>query len=167
MSYFAPGRDRREIAQVLLDDATGAVLEHWTGPQVAWTMARGYPGAFGRKVNEPWIWIPLSVLFVLPFVDVRRPFRWLHLDLLALSWFSVSLAFFNDANLDASVPLAYPPLVYLLGRMVAVALRRAPVEAPRILVPASWLAVALVFLLGFRVGLNVTSSNVIDVGYSA
>src|SRR6185369_6995274 len=30
----------------------------------------------------------------------------------------------------------------------------------------SWLAVGLVFLIGFRVGLNVTNSNVIDVGYS-
>jgi hypothetical protein len=30
----------------------------------------------------------------------------------------------------------------------------------------SWLAVAVVFLIGFRVGLNVTNSNVIDVGYA-
>jgi hypothetical protein len=29
-----------------------------------------------------------------------------------------------------------------------------------------WLAVALVFLVGFRVGLNINASNVIDVGYS-
>jgi hypothetical protein len=36
----------------------------------------------------------------------------------------------------------------------------------RLLVPASWLAVALVFLVGFRVGLNVVNSNVIDVGYA-
>jgi hypothetical protein len=33
-------------------------------------------------------------------------------------------------------------------------------------VPTVWLAVAVVFLVGFRIGLNVTSSNVIDVGYS-
>ena len=33
------------------------------------------PGAFGRKVNSPWIWIPLCVLFVAPFVDSRRPLR--------------------------------------------------------------------------------------------
>ena len=36
----------------------------------------------------------------------------------------------------------------------------------RLIVPAPWLAVAVVFLLGFRVGLNVTDSNVIDVGYA-
>ena len=32
--------------------------------------------------------------------------------------------------------------------------------------PVTWLAVAVVFLLGFRVALNVTRSNVIDVGYA-
>src|SRR5258708_12101660 len=36
----------------------------------------------------------------------------------------------------------------------------------RLLVPASWLAVAVVFLIGFRVALNVTDSNVVDVGYA-
>ena len=32
--------------------------------------------------------------------------------------------------------------------------------------PASWLAIAVVFLIGFRVALNVTDSNVVDVGYA-
>ena len=32
--------------------------------------------------------------------------------------------------------------------------------------PPAWLAVELVFLIGFRIGLNVTNSNVIDVGYA-
>jgi hypothetical protein len=166
VSFFPPGRKRVEIGQVLVDDASGTVLEAWTGYQVAWTMARGYPGAFGRKVNSIWIWIPLSILFVLPFVDPRRPFRWLHLDLLVLSAFSISLAFFNHANVDTSVPIVYPLLAYLLVRMLGVALRRRPVDPVRLLVPASWLAVAAVFLIGFRIGLNVTSSNVIDVGYA-
>ena len=40
-----------------------------------------------------------------------------NLDLLALLSFSVSLWFFNDGNIFTSVPLAYPPLVYLLARM--------------------------------------------------
>jgi Glycosyltransferase family 87 len=170
VSYFAPGKARKEIAQILVDDASGAVVEQWTGFQVAWTMARGYPGAFGRKVNSPLVWIPLSLLFVVPFVDVRRPLRWRHLDLIAFSFFSVSIAFFNDANIGMSVPLAYPPLVYLLGRMLWIGLRRrrsrADAEPLRLLVPVSWLVVAIIFLTGFRVGLNVTNSNVIDVGYA-
>ena len=32
--------------------------------------------------------------------------------------------------------------------------------------PAPWLALGVVFLLGFRIALNVTDSNVIDVGYA-
>ena len=54
-----------------------------------------------------------------PFLNFRRPLSLLHLDLLVLLSFSVSLAFFNHAHIDASVPLAYPPLLYLLARMLA------------------------------------------------
>ena len=167
ISYFAPGTPAKEIAQVYVSDDTGQITEDWTGPQVAWTMARGYPGAFGRKVNSPWVWIGLTLLFIVPFVDPRRPLRVRHLDLVALMAFGISVAFFNDANIDASVPLAYPPLLYLLGRMLWIGLRRSRARDPlTLLVPASWLVVGLLFLVGFRIGLNVTNSNVIDVGYA-
>ncbi|HET6449236.1 MAG TPA: hypothetical protein VFG31_09010 [Conexibacter sp.] len=162
-------RDRREIGQVTIDDGSGAVLEAWTGYQVPWTMARGYDGAFGRRVNAWYVWIPMCVLFLLPFLPGRRiRFRpsWLHLDLLVLLGFSVSLAFFNAARIGLSTPLVYPLLGYLLIRMLLAARRGGRAEPLRLLVPVSWLAVALVFLIGFRVGLNVTNSNVIDVGYS-
>ena len=164
MSFFARGG--HEIAQVYIQDSSGRVLEKWTGFQVAWTMARGYPGAFGRKSNSLYLWLALSVLFVVPFIDPRRPLRMRHLDLFALSFFSVSLAFFNHANIGMSVPLNYPPLIYLLCRMLWMARRGTRLEPLRLLIPASWLAVATVFLVGFRVGLNVTDSNVIDVGYA-
>jgi hypothetical protein len=168
VSLFTAGKLPKEIAQVYVDDATGRVTEAWTGFQVAWTMARGYPGAFGRKVNSPWVWIPLTVLFVAPFIDIRRPLRLLHLDVLVLAGFGVSVAFFNDAQIGVSVPIVYPLLAYLLARMLWIGLRRRA-RAPdplRLLVPVSWLAVALVFLIGFRITLNVMSSNVIDVGYA-
>jgi hypothetical protein len=161
------GHDRKEIGQVLIDDRTGQVLEAWTGFQVPWAMARGYPGAFGRKSNALYVWIPLCVLFVLPFVNPRRPRRLLHLDLLVLVGLSASLAFFNHGQIGISVPLAYPFLAYVLVRLLFAARPRARAPDPvRLLVPASWLAVALVFLVGFRIGLNVVNSNVIDVGYA-
>ena len=173
VSWFTPGTGdaRKEIAQVYVDDGLGAITEAWTGPQVAWTMARGYPGAFGRKVNSPWVWIPLAALFVAPFVSLRRRPQILLLDLLVLVGFSVSVAFFNDANLDASVPIIAPLLAYVLARMAWIGYRRArspaaDAEPLRLAVPTLWLAIALVFLVGFRIGLNLTSSNVIDVGYS-
>jgi hypothetical protein len=168
VSYFS--RDgKKEIGQVIIADSSGRVLEQWTGFQVAWTMARGYPGAFGEHVNALYIWLPLCVLFMLPFFDFRRPFSLLHLDLLALLSFSVSLAFFNHAHIYASVPLAYPPLVYLLVRMLALTGRVRPGREPgplRLRVPVAWLALGAVFLIGFRIALNVTDSNVIDVGYA-
>ncbi len=68
------------------------------------------------------------------------------------------------------MPLAYPPLLYLLARMLALMRRpRAGRAGPgplRLLVPAPWLALAVVFLIGFRIALNVTDSNVVDVGYA-
>jgi len=169
VSFFTPkGAD--EIAQVTISDPSSRVLEAWTGFQVAWTMARGYRGAFGEHVNALYVWLPLCVLFLLPFCNFRRPLSLLHLDLLVLLFFSVSLAFFNHANIWASVPLAYPPLLYLLARMLALLRRRragARERGPlRLLVPAPWLAVGVVFLIGFRIGLNVSDSNVIDVGYA-
>jgi len=166
VSFFSK-QGAKEIGQVIIADSSGRVLEQWTGFQIAWTMARGYPGAFGRHVNALYIWLPLCFLFFVPFLDWRKPLRLLHLDLLVLLSFSVSLAFFNHAHIYASVPLAYPPLLYLLARMLALMRRRArPARPLRLLVPVSWLALGVVFLLGFRIALNVTDANVIDVGYA-
>lgn len=166
VSYYA-GSD--EIAQVIVDERSSRPVEVWTGVQVGWQMARGLPGAFGRKVNAPYVWIPLMVAFALPFFDRRRPFRLLHLDLLVLLAFSLSLLYFNRGEIFTSVPLVYPVLTYLLVRMLLFAYSarfRHSQEPLRLLVPVSYLAMALVFLVGFRIGLNLTNSNVIDVGYS-
>ena len=155
-----------EIATGKVDDATGSIVEAWTGPQVAWKMARGYPGAFGgTKINSYKVWLGLCGLFLLGLVDWRRPFSIRNVDLLVLLSFSVSLWFFNRGNIFAAMPLAYPPLVWLLARCIWVGrLDRAPRGVP--VWPVWALAAATVFLAGFRVGLNWRSSNVIDVGYS-
>jgi hypothetical protein len=166
VSYFSKN-GKKEIGQVIIDDLSGRVLEQWTGFQVAWSMARGYQGAFGRHAGALYIWLPLCVLFMLAFIDWRRPLQLLHLDLLVLLSFSVSLAFFNHAHIYASVPLAYPPLLYLLARMLALLRRHSrPIRPLRLLIPVPWLALGVVFLLGFRIALNVTDANVIDVGYA-
>jgi len=157
----------QEFVQVLVSAADGRVLGQYTGFQIAWTMARGYPGAFGRHLDALYIWIPLSVLFVAPFLDWRRPLRLINLDLAALSFFSVSLAFFNHGDIYRSVPLSYPPLVYLLGRLLWIARPGAARPPPlRLNVGVGWLAAGVVALVGFRIGLNVIDSNVIDVGFA-
>jgi hypothetical protein len=154
------------IAKGKVDDATGHVTEAWTGPQVAWGMARGSPGAFGgKKINSYPVWLAFCGVFLLGLIDWRRPFSLRSIDLLAMLAFSVSLWFFNRGNIFASAPLAYPPLFWLLGRGVWVGLTgRSPRGSP--VWPAWVLLAATVFVAGFRVGLNVQASNVIDVGYS-
>ena len=165
VSYF---QGKYERAQLLIDDLTGSVLESWTGPQVAWRMARGEPGAFAGKLNAPYVWLPLCVLFIAPFLDRRRPFRMLHLDLLVLLGFGVSHIFFNRGEISTSVPLVYPVLLYVLARMLWVGFRGRGSPSGRLVphVPIAWLALALVFLVGFRVALNAVDSSVIDVGYA-
>jgi hypothetical protein len=154
-----------QVVEAVVEDSTGRVTEAWTGPQVAWKMARGREGAFGGKtLLNPYVWLALCAVFFLGLADLRRPLSVGNLDLLALLGLSVSLFFFDRGEIFRSVPLVYPVLAYLLARglWVGFGRRRGPL-AP---VWPTWaLAAAAVFLLGFRVGLNhETPRGVIDVG---
>jgi hypothetical protein len=162
IAYFAGDE---EVALVVVDPQTGAIRESWTGYQVLWRMARGYSGAFGHKLNAPYVFLPLCVIFLLGLIDWRRPWRIATLDLLVLLGFGVSNWFFNRAQIGVSVPLQYPPLLYLLGRALWIGLRGRG-EGIRPTCPAAWLLVAALFLVGFRVGLNMADSGAIDVGYA-
>ena len=184
VSYVSKDGDGEEKveAQVFVADRDGTIAEVRTGPQVAWMMARGTPGAFGRAINREAIWITLSLLFLLPLLSVRRLISWRTLDLAVLLSFSISLIWFNRGEIFTSVPLAYPPLVYLGARLAWIGLRRrrprgdeagsggaeASVPSPRF---AGWaptwvLFSAMAVALGLRYGLNAFDSNVIDVGYA-
>ena len=159
-----------QIAQATVDDASGRLNEVRTGPQVAWQMARGRYGAFGGKtLLKPSVWLAFCLVFFLGLADLRRPLSTRNLDLLALLAFSISLAFFNRGEIFRSVPLVYPVLGYLLARGLWVGFGRRPAALGSVW-PTWLLAAALVFLLGFRVGLDIQTRNgvhnvgVIDVG---
>ncbi len=163
VDYFDAGGN--DVGQVLIDDAGGCVLEKWTGTQVDTKLARGYPGAVSGDVNHLWIWLPLCVLFLAPFVDPRRPLRLIHLDLLALLGFSVSLALFNHAKIEASVVLVYPVLAYVFVRMLIAGFR--PVETrDRLLpfAPRGLLVAGIVALVAFHTVYVAREGKVIDVG---
>jgi hypothetical protein len=155
-----------EIAQGTVVDSTGTVSEAWTGPQVAWGMARGSPGAFGgTAINNPWVWGAFCLVFFLGLADLRRPLSLRNLDLLFLLSPTVSLWFFNHGDVFTAVPLFYPLLAWIVLRGTWIGVRnRGTPGAPRW--PVWLLLAATVFLVGFRIGLNVERSNVIDVGYS-
>jgi hypothetical protein len=155
-----------QIADGKVEDRSARVTEAWTGPQVAWKMARGGPGAFGgRDINKPFVWFGFCVLFLVGLADLRRPVSLRNLDLLALLSFAASLWFFNRGDIFTSVPLAYPPLLYVIARMTWIG-TTARLTPARPVWPVWVLVAATVFLAGFRIGLNVETSNVIDVGYS-
>jgi hypothetical protein len=158
-----------EIATGLVDDASGEVVEAWTGPQVAWKMARGGHGAFGGEVlDSAPVWFGLCGVFLLGLADLRRPLSLRNLDLLALISFSASLWFFNRGEIFTSVPLVYPPLLYLLARTAWIGFRRRALPPWRPLWPVWVLVAATVFLAGFRIGLNVEAPRgVIDVGLAS
>jgi hypothetical protein len=168
LSLYAPGKPLTEIGQVLVDDRTGRVTESWDVPYVAWTMARGYDGAFGRSITNPWLWALLLVLFLLPFVRLR-PLRGPPVPLLLLAGFTAPLAFFNNARLDWAVPLSFALLVGLFGWSTWRGLHRPrkPSTPVRMLLPTGGLLLLGVSLLAFRIVLNVTDGNVIDVGYAS
>lgn len=173
-------------AQALISDETGEITEVRVGPQVAWMMARGYPGAFGRAVNRPAVWLALCALFLLPLLPLTRPrqlLSWRTLDLLALLSFSLSLIWFNRGEIFTSVPLVYPPLAYLAVRMAWIGIARGramnrvaepdepPPPGPRRPGVVGWaptwvLATLLIVAMALRLGLNAFDSNVIDVGYA-
>ena len=162
VGFFADGE---EVVQVHVDGVTGEAVETWTGIQVAWGMARGYEGQFGHALNAAWVWIPMSLVFFLGLLDWRRPWRIVHLDLLVLLSFGIGHVFFNNGEIGVSAPLAYPPLLYLLGRMLWVGFRGGG-EGLRPSTPRMALIVLCLIAIAFRVTLNLTDSGVIDVGYA-
>ena len=138
--------------------------------KVAWTMARGYPGAFGRKVNSPWVWIPLTILFVAPFVDARRPLRCCHLDLLVLP---PSASRSRSSTTPRSACRCRSSIRCSLYLLAAHAVDRPAPRRPR--APGRCALQGPGDVAGGRrssscsasaIGLNVTNSNVIDVGYA-
>jgi hypothetical protein len=163
VDFFEP--DGTDAAQVVIDDAGGTIAEEWTGEQVDTKLARGYEGAVAGKVSKWWIWLPLCVLFLAPFVDPRRPLRLIHLDLLALLGFSASLFFFNKAEIELSVALVYPVLAYVFLRMLIAGFR--PTERRDKLLPLAprgLLVAGIVALVAFHTAYIATEGKVIDVG---
>ena len=112
VDYFTGDND---VVQVKVDDVTGAVLESWTGYQVAWKMARGYPGAFGHKLNAPYVWLPLCAIFLLGLFDWRRPWRVANLDLLGPARVRCLAVLLQPRQHRPLGAAAYPPLALPAG----------------------------------------------------
>jgi Glycosyltransferase family 87 len=165
IEYF---RGSRQRVQVQLNGMTGKLVGAWRGAEIAWPpIAHGMHGPRARRLHK--LLVLAGILFLLPFLDRRRPFRMLHLDLLAVLSLGVSYLFAARGNLYLSTPLMYPPLLYLLGRLVWLSTRARPeADAGRL----TWmspraLAIALVAVLVARYLYVAIDGQVNDVGYAS
>ncbi len=145
-----------EIATGNVDDLTGAVTRAWTGPQVAWGMARGGNGFGGSQINSPTVWLIFCAVFLLGLVDWRRLFSLRNLDLLVLLSFTASLWYFNHGNVFAAIPLVYPGFAYLIVRCLWIA-RRNTGNRGSVVWPVWVLVVATLCLVAFRIDLTSTT----------
>jgi hypothetical protein len=160
-------RDARLRVQVVLNGRTAKVRFADRGREIGWPpLAHGQHGPAARRLHR--VLLLAGLLFLIPFIDPRRPLRMLHLDLLAFSALGVSFAFADAGNVYAATPLMYPPLLYLLARFLALALGRGRRRGERL----TWmsprlLGSALVVLLAARVAWVLAEGNVVDIGYAS
>ena len=140
-----------------------------TGPQVAWKMARGGEGAFGgRRYHKP----PhlARVLRDLPARARRSPASVQRPDPRRPRYRSRSRFRSGSSTRATSSRACRSPIRRCStssGGWAGSAWRGGPGHFRRPVVLLIWLlAAATEFLAGFRIGLYVRDSNVIDVGYS-
>lgn len=162
----------KRVAQVV-ETSAARVTHVWTGPLAVAVYARG---DFATLFGSAWVLLPFSLLFLLLFFDPRRPWRMLHLDALVIESFLVSYLLFDHARLEPAVWMAYPPLLYLLARMLwigsgragdsrAGARRAVGVLSP--LLSVRVLVVGLIALVAARIGLSLFEHDVVDVGFAS
>jgi hypothetical protein len=176
--YFVPGDPTRANSlvqrslpgqDVLIADRSGTILDNdpwaWSVP---WEMGNQYPT---WRLRMELISAVLAAALLVLLWDVRRPLSVRNLDLVALLSLGLSLALYYHGNVLVSVPLQYPPLLYLAGRLVWVGARGARSTAPAN-EPAGWastrtLWLALGALVTARVVYNLLLGGTDDVAFAS
>jgi uncharacterized membrane protein len=120
-------------------------------------------------VSHFWVYLVFCGLFLLPFLDLRRLRRVLHLDLLALLTFGVGLNYWYSCGL-LSLLCVYAPLAYLCLRMVLIArVGRSSGSEPQLTpvrsrLPSSWLLAGIVVLVAVHISWTLGAQVGTDVG---
>jgi hypothetical protein len=140
----------------------GEVGPTYTGPLILGIYARGH---YGGIFDSPWVLASFTAMFLLPLLLLRGR-SWLdRFDLAVLLSFGVSYALFDTTHLELAVWMFYPPLVYLLIRMLIRGLRPRPTAAKLgCRLPTIVLGVGLLALTVARIVLALHPAAVIDVG---
>jgi Glycosyltransferase family 87 len=145
-----------------LVSASGQLGPTYTGPLMLGTYARGH---YGQVFDSPWVLIPFTAMFLLPVLLLRRSGWFARLDIAAVLLFGVSYWRFDTGHLESAVWLFYPPLLYLLARMLIRGFR--PGSFTRqidVRLPLAVLVIGLLALVGGRIAVNLLPSHVVDVG---
>jgi hypothetical protein len=162
-SLLDPGDRVVEIA-----DRSGTVLE--TSSQawpIPWETGAQDPTL---RVRDELVSALLAAVLLVLMWDTRRFFAMRNVDLLALLSLGVSMGFYDRGLVLVSVPLQYPPLLYLAARLAWVGLRRVGADQP-VSAPAGWanprtLWIALGVLLVARALYNLLLGAASDVAFA-
>ena len=134
----------------------------------------GIAGARARHLSRASVifpWYTFALLFLLPFVDPRRPFRLLHLDLVVLVGLGMGTLYpyAFEVQPRGTTVVAVVGLAYVAARLLYAGFRPAARAEPLIpLVPATWLVVGLLAVLGVRYAYIATDRQVaFDVGLAS
>ncbi len=134
----------------------------FTGALMLGIYARGH---YGQVFDSPWVIVPFTLMFLLPILLLRRC-NWLaRFDVGVVLLFFVSYWRFDTAHLESSVWLFYPPLLYLMIRMLIRGFRpRSFVRRIDVRLPTVLMAIGLVALVAGRIVVTLLPANVLDVG---
>jgi Glycosyltransferase family 87 len=139
----------------------GQLGQTFTGGLILGLYARGH---YGGIFDSPWLLGSFTAMFLLPLLLLRRR-SWLdRLDIAVLLSFGVSYALFDTSHLEIGVWAFYPPLLYLLVRMLVRGARaRRARERFECRLPTAVLVAGVLALVVVRIIVALHASSVIDV----
>jgi hypothetical protein len=134
----------------------------YTGGLILGLYARGH---YGQSFDSPWVLVPFTLMFLLGLALLRRR-SWLdRLDIAVFLTFGVSYALFDTGHLESAVWMFYPPLAYLLVRMLMRGFRaRSENRVLDVRLPTPLLVLGLLALVAGRIAVTLIPPHVVDVG---
>lgn len=151
--------------KLLADQLVGAHGElgpTYTGGLMLGIYARGH---YGAAFDSPWVLVPFTLMFLLPILLLRRCSWLTRLDIAAVLLFGISYWRFDTAHLESAVWLFYPPLLYLMVRMLIRGFRPRPFARHiDVRLPTVLMAIGLLALVAGRIAVTLIPHDVVDVG---
>lgn len=143
--------------------ADGQLGATYTGALILGLYARGH---YGGIFDSPWVVGSFTAMFLLPLLLLRRR-SWLDRVDIAVAGlaFWASYGLLDHGHVESAVWLFYPPLLYLLVRMLIRGFRARPVAARLdCRLPTLVMAAGLLALIAGRIYISLHAVGVIDVG---